>query len=65
MDSQEKTPRLLDQVRQVMRVHHYSLHTERAYVDWIKRYVRFHHIFGVLQLNGNRFGPIGRGFLSS
>jgi len=44
MDSQGKTPRLLDQVRQVMRLHHYSLHTERAYVDWIKRYVRFHQM---------------------
>jgi hypothetical protein len=44
MDSQGKTPRLLDQVRQVMRLHHDSLHTERAYVDWIKRYVRFHQM---------------------
>ncbi len=22
-----------------MRLHHYSIHTERAYCDWIKRYV--------------------------
>jgi site-specific recombinase XerD len=44
MESQEKTPRLLEQVRQVMRLHHYSLHTERAYVDWIKRYIRFHQM---------------------
>ena len=29
MDSQGKTPKLLGQVRQVMRLHHYSLHTER------------------------------------
>ena len=42
MGGQGKTPRLLDQVRQVMRLHHYSLHTERAYLDWIRRYVRFH-----------------------
>ena len=40
----EKTPRLLDQVREVMRRHHYSLHTERAYADWIKRYIRFHRM---------------------
>ena len=48
MGSQEeapaKAPRLLDQVHQVMRLHHYSLHTERSYVDWIKRYVRFHQM---------------------
>ncbi len=39
-----QAPRLLDQVRAVMRLHHYSLHTERAYVDWIKRYIRFHRM---------------------
>jgi hypothetical protein len=25
-----------------MRLRHYSIHTERSYVDWIKRYVEFH-----------------------
>jgi len=34
--------RLLDDVRRVMRRNHYSIHTERAYCDWIKRFVRFH-----------------------
>ena len=37
MSSQEQTPRLLDQVRNVVRLHHYSIHTERSYTDWIKR----------------------------
>src|SRR5919106_6119546 len=37
-------PKLLDQVRQVLRLHHYSIHTERAYLDWIVRYVRFHRM---------------------
>ena len=23
-------------------LHHYSLHTERSYVDWLVRFVRFH-----------------------
>jgi integron integrase len=36
------TPNLLGEVRQLMRVRHYSIHTERAYCDWIKRYIRFH-----------------------
>ena len=27
-----------------MRLHHYSIHTERSYIDWIKRYVQFHHM---------------------
>ena len=34
--------KLLDEVRRVMRVRHYSIHTERSYVDWIRRFVRFH-----------------------
>jgi len=37
-------PRLLEQVRAVMRLRHDSLHTERAYVDWIRRYIRFHRM---------------------
>src|SRR5512140_1179736 len=31
--------KLLDQVREVMRLKHYSIRTETAYCDWIKRYV--------------------------
>jgi len=34
--------KLLDQVREVIRVKHYSLRTEDAYVQWIKRYIFFH-----------------------
>lgn len=37
-----KAPRLLDQVRAAIRVHGYSRRTEKAYVGWIRRYVRFH-----------------------
>ena len=32
-------PRLLDQVRGKIRLKHYSIRTEDAYVDWIKRFV--------------------------
>ncbi|RXZ43905.1 integron integrase [Crenobacter cavernae] len=35
-------PRLLDQVRARLRVKHYSLRTEEAYVHWIKRFIHFH-----------------------
>jgi hypothetical protein len=27
-----------------MRLGHYSIHTERSYSDWIKRYLFFHHM---------------------
>lgn len=35
-------PKLLDQVRDRLRTKHYSIRTERAYCDWIKRFIRFH-----------------------
>jgi len=35
-------PRLLEVVRAKVRARHYSLRTEKAYVFWIRRYVKFH-----------------------
>jgi integrase len=35
-------PRLLDRVREAVRVRHYSRRTEEAYVGWVRRYVRYH-----------------------
>ena len=35
-------PRLLDRVREAIRIRHYSRRTEKAYVHWIKRYIFFH-----------------------
>src|SRR5918992_1505209 len=34
--------KLRAEVRKVLRLHHYSIHTERAYVDWTVRFIRFH-----------------------
>jgi integron integrase len=34
-----RPPRLLDEVRRVLRVKHYSLRTEHAYVGWIRRFI--------------------------
>lgn len=45
-----RSPKLLDQVRTTCRRLHYSLHTERAYVRWIKRFVLFHGTVHPLQL---------------
>ena len=33
------TPKLLDQVRGRLRLRHYSLRTEQAYVGWIRRFI--------------------------
>jgi len=38
----DRQPRLLDRVRDAIRVRHYSLRTEQAYVFWIRRYILFH-----------------------
>jgi integrase len=35
-------PKLLDQVRIFMRARRYSLRTEEAYLDWIRRFILFH-----------------------
>jgi hypothetical protein len=34
--------KLMDQVREVMRLRHYSIRTEQCYSDWIRRYIKFH-----------------------
>jgi integron integrase len=34
--------RLLDDVRDLIRIKHYSIRTEQAYLQWIRRYIRFH-----------------------
>ncbi len=39
--------RLLDQVREQIRLKHYSIRTEQAYVSWIKRFDDFERIQGV------------------
>jgi integrase len=41
-DMVTRKPRLLDAVRDAIRVRHYSRRTERAYVGWIRRYILFH-----------------------
>lgn len=41
MDQPSK-PRLLDMVRERCRVKHYSIRTEKRYIDWIRRFILFH-----------------------
>ena len=40
--TQSQPSKLLDEVRKVLRLHHYSIHTERSYVEWVMRFARFH-----------------------
>ncbi len=34
--------KLMDQVREVLRYHHYAYRTEQSYCQWILRYIRFY-----------------------
>ncbi len=38
----DEPPRLLDRVRDRIRVKHYSLRTEQAYIQWIRRFILYH-----------------------
>ncbi|MDH0894992.1 MULTISPECIES: integron integrase [unclassified Pseudomonas] len=40
---EEGKPKLLDQLRQQIRVKNYSIRTETVYAEWVKRYIHFHH----------------------
>ena len=41
--SKTAKPKLLDPVRFAIRTKHYSLRTEEAYVQWIRRFILFLH----------------------
>lgn len=43
MPTPANPPKLLNQVQAVLRSKHYSIRTEVVYLDWIKRYILFHH----------------------
>ena len=36
-------PKLLDRLREAIRVRHYSIRTEEAYVQWVRRFIFFHN----------------------
>lgn len=38
----KKAPRLSQRVREILRLRHYSLRTEKSYLMWMTRFVRFH-----------------------
>jgi len=40
--SSSKPKKLLDQLRDAIRIKHYSYSTEKTYVHWAKRYILFH-----------------------
>ena len=53
-------PSLLEAVRNKIRVKHYSIRTEKYYIQWIKSYLHFHsmqHCFSKLIPPANKHSP--------
>ncbi len=48
---QTKPKKLLDQVRETIRLKNYSYRTEQSYVDWIERFIRFHNLRHPQEMN--------------
>jgi integrase len=57
--------KLLDQLREVLRLKHYSYRTEQAYVDWVRRFILFHNKRHPAEMGAPEIqrlpGPPGRG----
>ena len=53
-------PKLIDEVRRVLRLKHYSIRTEQAYVDWIRRFMVHHGLRHPREMGGAEVS----GFLS-
>lgn len=49
---------LLDQVRNLIRVKHYSIRTEEAYIGWIKRFILFHNKRHPLEMGETEVGQL-------
>ncbi len=52
MSSIHQNKKIMEEVHEIMRLHHYSIYTERSYCDWIKRYIQFHKMKSREDLNG-------------
>jgi hypothetical protein len=50
----EKPKKLLDQVRDTMRIKHYSYRPKQSYVDWIRRYILFHDKRHPMEMGGSK-----------
>lgn len=51
-DPQPGRPRLLDEVRRRLRLKHYSLRTEQAYLYWVRRYIRSNNLRHPREMGG-------------
>lgn len=57
---QPQPPRLLDQVKQTLRLKHFSLKTEKSYVHYIREFILFHNKQHPREMEWLRSEPIYR-----
>ncbi|MEB3736363.1 site-specific integrase [Halopseudomonas pachastrellae] len=50
MDTTPAKPRLREQFRNVIRVNHYSIRTEKTYWYWIRYFLRYHRMRHPLEM---------------
>ncbi|MCC6299080.1 MAG: integron integrase [Anaerolineales bacterium] len=43
MENRPQSKKLLEQVSDAIRIKHYSLRTEKTYIEWIRRFILFHN----------------------
>ena len=52
-----ESKKLLDQVRETIRLKHYSRKTKKTYVSWIRRFILFHGKKHPQQMGSERSKP--------
>ena len=53
---QQRPKKLLDQVRDVIQLKHYSYRTEEIHVQWIRRYILFHNKCQLIEIAQRELG---------
>ena len=53
---QRPEPKLLDRLREAVRLRHYSRRTEEAYATWVRRFIVFHGKKHPSQMGGDEIG---------
>lgn len=56
--SQLLRPKLIPQLREALRFRRYSLKTEKAYVQWVRRYIYFHGKRQPQEMGATRSPPL-------
>jgi hypothetical protein len=60
MQTEPPPRKLLDQVRDRIRIKHYSYRTEETYVQWIRRFILFHNKRHPREMGGEEIRDMDR-----